>query len=138
MKRPDEVKLEFTREWVSKAEADFKTASLLLKAGDPYLFQTAFHAQQSAEKYIKAFLVWQQIEFPKTHDIAKLIALGAEVVSDLTEILAEANTLTPFGVDYRYPGDYPELTAGDAEVALVLATLVRDQIRERLPEQALD
>lgn len=138
MKRPDEVKLEFTREWVRKAEADFKTASLLLKAGDDYLFQTAFHAQQSAEKYIKAFPVWQQIEFPKTHDIAKLIALGALVVSDLTEILAEANTLTPFGVDYRYPGDYPELTAGDAEVALVLATLVRDQIRERLPEQALD
>jgi HEPN domain-containing protein len=138
MKRPDEVKLEFTREWVRKAEADFKAASLLLRGGDDYLFQTAFHAQQSAEKYIKAFLVWQQIEFPKTHDIAKLIALAAEVVSDLTEILAEANTLTPFGVDYRYPGDYPELTAGDAEAALVLATLVRDQIRERLPEQALD
>lgn len=51
MKRPDEVKLEFTREWIGKAEADFKAASLLLKGGDDYLFQTAFHAQQSAEKY---------------------------------------------------------------------------------------
>jgi HEPN domain-containing protein len=138
MKRPEEVKLEFTREWVCKAEADFKAASLLLKAGEDYLFQTAFHAQQSAEKYIKAFLVWQQIEFPKTHDIAKLLALAAQVVPDLPEILAEAKTLTPFGVDYRYPGDYPEVTTGDAEAALVLATRVRDQIRERLPEQALD
>ncbi|HLG15864.1 MAG TPA: HEPN domain-containing protein [Blastocatellia bacterium] len=138
MKRPDEVKLEFTREWIRKAEADFKTASLLVRAGDDHLFQTAFHGQQSAEKYIKAFLVWHQVEFPKTHDIAKLLSLAAEVVSDLPEILAEAKTLTPFGVDYRYPGDYPEVTTGDAEAALVLATRVRDQIRGRLPEQALD
>lgn len=138
MKRPEEVKLEFTREWVRKAEGDFNAATHLFDGGENYLFQTAFHAQQSAEKYLKAFLVWHQIEFPKTHDIAKLIALAAEVVSDLTEILAEANTLTPFGVDYRYPGDYPELTAGDAEAALVLATLVRDQIRDRLSEQAID
>ncbi len=138
MKRPDEVKLEFTREWVRKAEADFKTSSLLSKAGDDYLLQTAFHAQQSAEKYIKAFLVWQQIEFPKSHDIGKLMALAAQVVPDLPEILAEAKTLTPFGVDYRYPGDYPEVTTSDAEAALVLATSVRDEIRERLPNQALD
>jgi HEPN domain-containing protein len=53
VKPPEEVKLEFTRQWVRKAEADFKAALLLLSAGDDYLFQSAFHAQQSAEKYIK-------------------------------------------------------------------------------------
>lgn len=138
MKLPEEVKLEFTREWVRKAEGDFKAAGHLLKGGEDYLFGTAFHAQQSAEKYIKAFLVWQQIEFPKSHDIGKLMALAAEVAPDLPEILAEAKTLTPFGVDYRYPGDYPEVTTGDAEAALVLATLVRDEIRNRLPNHSLE
>lgn len=138
MKPPEEVKLEFTREWVQKAEGDFKTASLLLRAGDDHLFQTAFHAQQSAEKYIKAFLVWHQIEFPKSHDIGKLTVLAAQVVPELPEILEEAKTLTPFGVDYRYPGDYPEVTTADAEAALVLATIVRDEIRNRLPGHSLE
>jgi HEPN domain-containing protein len=138
MKRPEEVKLEFTRDWVRKAEGDFRAAAHLLKGGEDYLFQTAFHSQQSAEKYLKAFLVWHQIEFPKTHDIGKLIALAAQVVPDLPEILAEAKNLTPFGVDYRYPGDYPEVTPEDAETALALATRVRDEIRERLSNQALD
>jgi len=138
MKRPEEVRLEFTREWVQKAESDFKAAGLLLKAGDDYLFQAAVHSQQAAEKYLKAFLVWHQIEFPKTHDIAKLIALAAEVAPDLPEILAEAKTLTGFGVDFRYPGDYPGLTSTDAETALGLATLVRDEIRNRLSSHSLE
>jgi HEPN domain-containing protein len=138
MKRPEEVKLEFTREWVSKAESDFKAAAFLLKSGGEYLFQIAFHAQQSAEKYIKAFLVWHQIEFTKTHDIEKLLALAAKVVPDLPEVLAEAKILTPFGVDYRYPGDYPDVTPEDAEKAVTLAARVRNEIRNRLPNQSLD
>lgn len=138
MKRPEEVRLEFTREWVQKAESDFKAAGLLLKAGDDYLFQVAFHAQQAAEKYLKAFLVWHQIEFPKTHDIGKLITLATDVVPGLADILEKATTLTPFGVDFRYPGDYPGLTSTDAETALGLATLVRDEIRNRLPSHSLE
>ena len=138
MKRPEEVRLEFTREWVQKAESDLKAAGLLLKAGDDYLFQAAFHAQQAAEKYLKAFLVWHQIEFPKTHDIGKPITLATDVVPGLAEILENATILTPFGVDFRYPGDYPGLTSTDAEAALGLATLVRDEIRNRLPSHSLE
>lgn len=138
MKPPEEVKLEFTREWVRKAEGDFKAAGHLLKGGEDYLFGTAFHAQQAAEKYLKAFLVWHQIEFPKTHDIGKLIALAAEVVPDLPTTLEEAKTLTPFGVDFRYPGDYPEVTSKDAETALAIASRIRDEIRDRLPNHSLE
>jgi HEPN domain-containing protein len=138
MKRTEEVRLEFTREWVQKAEGDFKAAGLLLRGGEDYLSGTTFHAQQAAEKYLKALLVWHQIEFPKTHDIGKLIALTADVVPGLPDILEEAANLTPFGVDFRYPGDYPEVTSTDAETALGLATLVRDATRNQLPSQSLD
>lgn len=101
MKRPEEVRLEFTREWVQKAESDFKAAGLLLKAGDDYLFRVAFHAQQAAEKYLKAFLVWHQIEFPKTHDIGKLITLATDVVPGLADISGESNN--PDAVRCRLP-----------------------------------
>ena len=57
MKPPEEVKLEFTREWIRKAENDYRTAKYLSEADEDYAYGVTFHAQQAAEKYIKAFLV---------------------------------------------------------------------------------
>jgi HEPN domain-containing protein len=61
MKPPEIVKEEFTREWARKAENDFKTAGFLCQSGPDFDDGTAFHSQQAAEKYLKAFLVWHQI-----------------------------------------------------------------------------
>jgi len=138
MKRPEEVRVEFTREWVRKAEHDFVTAEHLFKSGEAYLEGAAFHAQQAAEKYLKAFLIWHQIEFQKTHDIATLLRLATSLASDMAQVLEDAGTLTPYGVEYRYPGDYPDVTVGDAEQALHLASRVRTDIRKRLPPHTLE
>ena len=138
MRPPDEIKLEFTRQWARRAENDYRTASHLLKSGGEYAYGATFHAQQTAEKYLKAFLVWHQIDFRKTHDIAMLIELATPVVPDISEILADASELTPYGVEYRYPGDYPAVTGVDAVKAVRLATLVRDEIRKRLPTDSME
>ncbi len=137
MKQPDEVKLEFVREWLQKAEMDFRTAMYLFDSGEDFLIGTVFHAQQAAEKYLKTFLVWRQIEFQKTHDLAMLLNLVAQVEIELAETLNEAVELTPYGVEYRYPGDYPEVTRRDAQRAINLIQLVREKIRDRLPAQVL-
>jgi HEPN domain-containing protein len=137
MKPPEVVKEEFTREWVLKAELDFKTADHLCQSGPDYAGGVAFHSQQAAEKYLKAFLVWHQIEFQKTHDIEALLKLTRNVEGKLSEILQDAVVLTPYGVDYRYPGDYPEVTENDAERALHLAGRVREEVRSRLPRHTL-
>jgi len=64
------------RAWVQKAEIDLKTAVLVLQAGEEGPAEAgAFHAQQCAEKYLKALLSWEGIDFPKTHDIGQLILL---------------------------------------------------------------
>ena len=55
----------------------------------------------------------------------------------IPEILEETVVLTPYGVDYRYPGDYPEITRTDAEKALRLMDQVRKEIRDRLPHHTL-
>jgi len=52
---------------------------VLLKEGFEDYENVGFHAQQAAEKFIKAFLVRHQIEFPKTHDIGLLRQLVARV-----------------------------------------------------------
>jgi HEPN domain-containing protein len=138
MKPPETVKEEFTREWIRKAESDFKTADHLLQGGPAFAEGTAFHSQQAAEKYLKAFLVWHQIEFQKTHDIEALLRLAGKVADKIPEILGDTVILTPYGVDYRYPGEYPEVGMSDAERAFLLAGRVRTEIRNRLPHNILE
>ena len=138
MKPPEVIKEEFTREWVRKTEIDFKTAGHLCHGGPDFAEGTAFHSQQAAEKYLKAFLVWHQIEFQKTHDIEALLRLAGKVDDKIPEILREAIILTPYGVDYRYPGEYPEVSRSDAERALRLADHVRAEVRSRLPGHTLE
>ena len=138
MKPPEVIKTEFTREWVWKAESDFKTAGHLCQGGPDFAEGAAFHSQQSAEKYLKAFLVWHQIEFPKTHDIEALFRLAGKADDKIPEILREAVILTPYGVDYRYPGEYPQVGRSDAEKAFLLADRVRGEIRSRLPRHTLE
>ncbi|NLA75595.1 MAG: HEPN domain-containing protein [Deltaproteobacteria bacterium] len=137
MKNPEDVKIEFTREWVRKAENDLTTAEHLFKGGNLYAYAITFHAQQAVEKFLKAFLVWHQIEFRKTHDIQELLDLVSDVDVNLPESIAESANLTPYGVEYRYPGDYPDATMKDAAKALEVVRHVRDEIRYRLPEVVL-
>ena len=138
MKPPEEIKAEFTREWLRKAGIDFKTAQHLCQSGFDFAEGSAFHSQQAAEKYLKAFLVWHQIEFQKTHDIEALLRLAGKVDDKIPEILADTVILTPYGVDYRYPGEYPEVGMSDAERAFLLADRVRAEVRSRLPHHILE
>src|SRR5436190_23974198 len=64
----------------------------------------AFHAQQAAEKALKALLIRYQIEFPRTHAIGPLLNLCEASGSTGFEALADAVTLTRFAVATRYPG----------------------------------
>jgi HEPN domain-containing protein len=90
-----------------------------------------FHAQQAAEKYVKAFLAHHQCAFPKTHDIDELLDRAATVDRAFAESLRTAVALNPYAVDERYPGDYPDMTENEVMEALTLARLVRDAIHGR-------
>jgi HEPN domain-containing protein len=101
------------------------------------MYGAVFHAQQAAQKDLKAFLVWHQIEFPKTHDRAILLKLVSSLDSQIGKVLSDAVDLSPYGVEYRYPGDYSDITTSDARKALDLAVHLRAEIRRRLPVHAI-
>jgi len=132
MKPPDTVRRELVAQWIARAEEDLGVAQYLLAERLPYYSAIGFHAQQAAEKFVKAFLVAHQVEFPKIHDLGRLLDLVASVDVGLVEDLAGAVQLTDYGVDVRYPGDLPQLTATDAEEAVDCADHVRKGIRRRL------
>lgn len=63
------------REWARFAEEDWRLAVSLLRRKRPPVTAIGFHAQQSAEKYLKALLVFAGVAFPKTHDLPTLNTL---------------------------------------------------------------
>lgn len=65
-----------TTEWVEKAEGDYATAGREMRARTrPNYDSACFHAQQTAEKYLKAFLQEHEAVFPKTHNLIALLEL---------------------------------------------------------------
>jgi HEPN domain-containing protein len=131
-KPPDQVRDEFVRGWLLKAEEDLNAARSLGTYGETFSSIVCFHSQQAAEKYLKAFLTRHQVEFPKTHDIGELLDLITPVDAELSESLRDAIVLTNYGVDVRYPGEFPTVTIGDAQQAVRLAERVRAVILKSL------
>ncbi len=104
MKRTrEQVIWDFVQSWLRKAEGDLRVSEHMLGVKQEDYFAVAFHAQQAAEKFLKAFLVRHQIPFPKTHNIKQLLELAEQADPSLKVELASAGMLTPFGVEFRYP-----------------------------------
>ncbi|MBI4596054.1 MAG: HEPN domain-containing protein [Candidatus Tectomicrobia bacterium] len=92
------------RQWLNFADEDLRLArhALTLSTGVPYRL-VAYHAQQCAEKCLKAYLVYHRIDFPYTHNISRLLELCGEPAS-WAESLVEAEELSFYAVTTRYPG----------------------------------
>lgn len=95
-----------TAEWVEKAEADFAIVERELRARkNPSYDGACFHAQQCAEKYLKARLAEAGTAFPRIHDLVALLELTL-AVEPLWEIYRiDLAFLSDFAVAYRYPGE---------------------------------
>lgn len=132
MRTPEQVKWDFVQQWLVKGHKDLQVAQVLLEGEFDDYESVAFHAQQAAEKFIKAFLVRHQIEFPKTHNIALLRQLVVQADRAVASQLTPAEVLTPYGVEFRYPGDLAPLSRKQGEHALRLAQQVRDMVLESL------
>jgi HEPN domain-containing protein len=84
------------------------------------------------EKALKALLVWHQVEFPKTHDVQRLLDLLAGTEPELAEACVGAAELTPYGVEYRYPGEYPPVDRDSATAALLVARKACHEVARRI------
>lgn len=135
MRPPEDVRRDLVRQWLTKAEGDLEAARVLLSRETTFLFPVGFHCQQAAEKYLKAFLTWHGVPFPKTHDLDELLDLAAAVDPPLSPSLRVIAALTPFGVEIRYPGDAPDPTREEAETALAFAEEAQAGVTARLPRE---
>ncbi|MCC6297792.1 MAG: HEPN domain-containing protein [Anaerolineales bacterium] len=118
------------RSWLAHAEDDYESARLLARRKKPLLYSSCFHAQQCAEKYLKALLVFTDQGFPKTHDLNTLNTLckAAGILTGIDEKSLEL--LSAYAVMARYPGDDP--TVEEAKEAINIAATIRKFSRKFL------
>ena len=129
----DEAKVAESQAWLAKARHDLQASDRLLTGDFPLCNAAGFHCQQAAEKTLKAYLTWQDEQFPRTHSLVALVASCLPFDETFNELRTAATTLTPYAVDSRYPGDMAELNETEARTALTLAQNVWQFVTERLP-----
>ncbi|MEA1962738.1 MAG: HEPN domain-containing protein [Patescibacteria group bacterium] len=95
-----------TKEWIIKSQNDFKSAQILYKENGP-TDSLCFHCQQSVEKILKGFLVFNKKEFPKIHDSIHLLNLCKKIDKNFKILESQVSFLNRYYIESRYP---PEIT----------------------------
>ena len=119
---PDPERADAPLRWLDNARADLALARVPLPEGGLYE-HLCFHAQQAAEKALKAVLRANGVEYPFTHNVQLLIDLLPAGLSAPQTILAAAD-LTPYAAAARYPGEVEPVTAEERAEAVRVATIV--------------
>jgi HEPN domain-containing protein len=122
------------KEWVQAADEDLRLArhAFKLKSAVPYKL-IAYHAQQCAEKSLKAYLVSKKIDFPYTHNISLLFEL-LPPSADWSKELSKAEILSSYAITTRYPGR-DKVTKKEAIEAVSLAETVKGTVIKALARE---
>lgn len=94
---------ELIKQWLKKAKHDELAAKVLVKHRPLILDTACFHCQQAVEKHFKAFLVFCNYNFQKTHDLSILKKACVSFDTDFSKI--DVKDLDDFAVQIRYPDD---------------------------------
>lgn len=113
-----------------KADHDLFTARKMLEVEDDEVPTdvVCFHCQQCAEKCLKAFLVYSDQDFPKTHSLKKLVNLAIPHYPCLSELNPFLNDLEDYAVEIRYIDDWVEISIENARQAFKEARTIREFI----------
>jgi len=140
MKPPNEEIACKVKQWIDYADEDLCLAQDVMtissKHRRPYRL-IAYHCQQCAEKYLKAYLVLCSVDFPYTHNISILLELCSEHAGWPAK-LKDAEELTSYAITTRYPGESEEVTKTDAGRAIEIAQQVRACVRTELKKLGIN
>ena len=119
-------------EWIAKADEDYAGAvALKRRRKKPLSNLVCFHAQQCVEKYLKAYLAFGEISFPRVHDLVALLDLCVASDAAFERLRESCIILDPYSVLFRYPGQ--DANPEEAATALKAARQVRSFLQRRRP-----
>lgn len=127
------TKADLINNWILKADKDLTSAEHELTFGEDAVTEAiCFHSQQAAEKYLKAYLVFLEISFTKTHEIGELITKCELKDNEIGALKEEVDILTDYAVTVRYPDGFYVPEIEEAKEAYDLAIKVRDYILNKM------
>ena len=125
--------MEIARKWIWKADRNFSFAT---QVSQSFSDMAAFHYQQAAEKYLKAYLSFHRVDLKKTHNIGTLALMASQfdpVFSHLASV-ADVDAITEFATLFRYPNeeevDFPE--EADLQSAREFCIAVKKMVADRV------
>jgi HEPN domain-containing protein len=96
---------DYLKNWLFRANEDILVIENLFGSeSEIFASSICYHAQQAVEKFLKAFLVYHNIDFPKTHDLDFLLLECKKINDKIFDM--DLGSLTDFGVSIRYPDDF--------------------------------
>ncbi len=131
-KKPEiTIVMSLFEEWIGFAEEDFKGAKAMNSLiPTPLTNLVCYHAEQCAEKYFKAFLVFHNVAPPRTHDLEELLNLCVAQDAELQTLDASMRLLNPYTTRTRYPGS--AAFVADGNEAILAMDTIRDLLRQKL------
>jgi len=135
---PDPKEISLCRKWLIIAASDLRAALVLNQAFPPLIDQALYLCLQCAEKTLKAFLVWHEAPFPRTHKLDELGLRCAAIDRSLEHAIVDLAGLVAAYDSWidRYPGTAViEPTAEDADDAYRQASDIMRSILARLPAE---
>lgn len=120
-------------EWIKKADDDLRTAETMITIEEPPIWIICYHCQQVAEKYLKAYLVKNDLGFREVHNLVYLFKLCVGKDVDFKKIEEDLKLLNPYAVTTRYPFvETREYTIEEAKEAIAKAKKIKDFVKKKL------
>jgi HEPN domain-containing protein len=110
--------------WLLRAKSNLSLAEKGGRLKGVLLEDLCFNAQQAAEKGLKAVCLAKDLEFPRTHSVVRLVDILEAGEVSVPNTVREADVLTHYAVQSRYPGWAEEVTQEEYREALELAARV--------------
>jgi HEPN domain-containing protein len=94
------------QEWFQYAQNDLISARHLFEDLSPKQIEIASYlSQQCAEKSLKGYLFFKDIEPPRIHNLVELCKLCMTYDETFLNMLDACSDLNPYGVAVRYPNE---------------------------------
>lgn len=117
---------EYIEKWILKALEDLKLISheLSFPPEEVVTGAVCFHSQQAVEKLLKAYLILENIDFGKTHDLKYLLNLCIKQDKDFKKV--KVGDLTFYAVEVRYPDEFYIPTIEEAKECSEIAAKIKE------------
>ena len=127
-------KNEIVNEWLNYANMDMISAQYLTSLKPMPYEIICYHCQQTVEKLLKAYIIFNDGELLRTHDLIELNTICSTYCSDFSNIMDNCINLNDYSVQVRYPYHQFDIEEIDVENALKDMEIINNFVRKRIKE----